>query len=312
MTSYTYTVTPPYDTENLANNINNSSIITTGLIVITVSNTNLTVTFQSTLSTPEENELINLVNNNDTIIKICPISSSIIIVISATTTSGTLSTDFVAGQIIDGVTLIKNDLILIKNQTNAIENGIYSVKLSGAPERINLFSNTNAGGTIVLVNQGTTNAGKLWICTNTFGSDIVGTDDLTFSFYNPITPTQVQMTFSDNIKSGLTFQPVLSNIYNSIKTFMYTFNKNNPIKFKLVYSISSSTGSFDFRIQDITNANTIAQLTGLTNTSGSVTTAETTTFTNMPTSDALFEIQYSETSGNKSPIVLYTAYFEYS
>ena len=311
MSTYTYAITPPFDTSNLANNIANSTIITTSLISI-LSGADLVIKFQSALSTPEENELTNLVNNNDAIIKKQEATISINIVIVATTTSGIITSSFAAGQVVDGITLNKNDLILIKDQTNAVENGIYLVKESGTPERSVLLDDTNAGSRIVLVNQGTSNAGKMWICTNVLGSDIVGTDGLNFSFYSPVTPTQVQMTFSDNTRSSLSFQPVLSNIYTSLKTFVYTYNKNNPVKFKLVYSISSSIGSFDFRIQDITNAKTIATITGLTNTNGIISIAQTTSFTNMPTSDAIFEIQYSETSGNKSPISLYTAYFEYA
>src|SRR5688572_14810009 len=116
MMSYQYTVTPPYDIANLDNNINKSVVITTELLGISISNTYLTVTFQSLLSTLEEDELTYLVNNNDTIINQHPTQISILTVIVATTTSGTLSSSFEEGQIIDGVSLIKNDFILIKNQ----------------------------------------------------------------------------------------------------------------------------------------------------------------------------------------------------
>ena len=350
MTSYVYTVTPPYDTQNLANNINNSSIITTELIVVSISGTNLTVTFQIALSTPEENELINLVNDNDTIIKINPTINSINIVVAATTTSGALLSDFAAGQSIDNVTLNKNDSILIKDQVNNVENGIYLIKESGAPDRIDLLDKKNAGSTLVLVNQGTTNANTMWICTNEFGSDLVGTDGLTFEFYGltgptgplgpigptgstgptgftgptgntgptgptgstgPINPTQVQMTLGNEIKSGLTFQPILSSTYTALRNFIYKYNENNPVNFSLVYSISSP-GSFDFRLQDITNRMTVATITGLTSTDGIITIAETTSFSNMPTANAIFEVQYSETTGNKSSITIYTIYFEYA
>ena len=53
----------------------------------------------------------------------------------ATTTSGTLSSDFEAGDTIDGVTLSAGDRILIKDQGEGSENGIYVVNTTGAPTR---------------------------------------------------------------------------------------------------------------------------------------------------------------------------------
>lgn len=36
-------------------------------------------------------------------------------------------------------------------------------------------------GRLVAVTAGTTNAATLWVCTTADGSDVVGTDDLTFT-----------------------------------------------------------------------------------------------------------------------------------
>jgi hypothetical protein len=311
MSDYNYTVTLPFDLSNLSNNIMSSSIspMTTS---ICLNSTNLIITFDSALSQDEENELQNLINNNNQIIKKIPINNTINIVSVASTTNGILTTDFTEGKIIDGITLKKNFLILIKDQTNGVENGIYSIKESGSPEREILLNNTNSGGSIILVNQGASNANKMWTCANEIGSDIVGVDELIFEYYNPITPTQVHIPFGDNTSGYIVLQPLLSNVYNSIKTFMYSHNQENMVKFELVYSMTSSLGSFDFRIQDITNSKTIATINNLTNTNGVVTTANTTTFTNIPITDSVFEIQYRETTGNQSKITLHTAYFEYS
>lgn len=53
----------------------------------------------------------------------------------ATAAAGTLATSFAAGQTVDGVVLATGDRILIKNQAAPIENGVYVVKASGAPDR---------------------------------------------------------------------------------------------------------------------------------------------------------------------------------
>jgi hypothetical protein len=88
-------------------------------------------------------------------------------VVAATTTNGTLATAFANGQVVDGVTLATNDRILIKNQTDATANGIYTVNASGAPTR---SADMNAGSEFpsayVFVEQGTVNADTGWVCTN--------------------------------------------------------------------------------------------------------------------------------------------------
>jgi hypothetical protein len=88
-------------------------------------------------------------------------------VVAATTTNGTLATAFANGQVIDGVTLVTADRILIKNQTDETANGIYTVNASGAPTR---STDMNAGSEFpsayVFVEQGTVNADTGWVCTN--------------------------------------------------------------------------------------------------------------------------------------------------
>lgn len=54
---------------------------------------------------------------------------------AATTIPGILASSFENGDVIDGVTLVTGDRILIKNQTNSAENGIYVVNALGAPTR---------------------------------------------------------------------------------------------------------------------------------------------------------------------------------
>lgn len=86
---------------------------------------------------------------------------------AATTSNGTLATAFENGDTIDGVTLATGDRILIKNQSTASENGIYTVNASGAPTRAT-DADTGAEmlGAIIPVEQGTVNADKIFKCTN--------------------------------------------------------------------------------------------------------------------------------------------------
>lgn len=100
----------------------------------------------------------------------------------ATTSALTLANDFVSGNIVDDYTLQLNDRILVKNQLDNIENGIYIVKTSGAPIRsTDLNTGSSASGCFVFVENGTLNASLGWICNSVSLSDIVGTDTLGFT-----------------------------------------------------------------------------------------------------------------------------------
>jgi hypothetical protein len=88
-------------------------------------------------------------------------------VVAATTTNGTLATAFANGQTVDGVTLATGNRILIKNQTDATANGIYSVNASGAPTRTtDMDLGSEFPSAYVFVEQGTVNADTGWVCTN--------------------------------------------------------------------------------------------------------------------------------------------------
>jgi|GEM_PF-2209375 len=54
---------------------------------------------------------------------------------AATLVAGTLASSFENGDSVDGVTLATGDRILVKNQADQTENGIYTVNASGAPTR---------------------------------------------------------------------------------------------------------------------------------------------------------------------------------
>lgn len=96
---------------------------------------------------------------------------------AATTAAGTLATDFENGDTLDGVALTTGDRILIKDQAAGAENGIYIVAASGAPTRA---PDADAGAELVnatvIVEQGTANADKAFVCTNdsiTLGSTAI-------------------------------------------------------------------------------------------------------------------------------------------
>lgn len=82
---------------------------------------------------------------------------------AASTANGTLASAFENGDTLDGVTLVTGDRILLKNQTTASEDGIYTVNASGAPTRaVDADTFGELENATVMVNEGTANAGTAW------------------------------------------------------------------------------------------------------------------------------------------------------
>ncbi len=101
---------------------------------------------------------------------------------AATTTNGALSTAYVNGAAIDGVTLATGDRILIKDQTTASENGIYTVNATGAPTRaVDADSADELQAAAVTVMEGTTNADRQYV--QTADNITVGTTALAFALF---------------------------------------------------------------------------------------------------------------------------------
>lgn len=87
---------------------------------------------------------------------------------AATTTNGTLASAYANGSTIDGITLATGDRILLKDQTTAQENGIYTVNASGAPTRaVDADATTELENATVFVSSGTVNADKAFTQTAT-------------------------------------------------------------------------------------------------------------------------------------------------
>lgn len=102
----------------------------------------------------------------------------------ATVTDGALATAFANGQTADGVVLATGNRILLKEQTDPIENGLYTVNAAGAPTRATDWAiGDTAAGFRCIATEGTANADTGFLVTNNDGSDVVGTDGLVFIQY---------------------------------------------------------------------------------------------------------------------------------
>ena len=111
----------------------------------------------------------------------------------ATTANVDLTADLQNGDTLDGITLATGDRVLVKDQTSGSENGIYTVVASGTAGRDTDFDSiTELAGQLVVTQEGSTNADKIFLCT-TDTSASLGSSTITFS--------QVQPSFTGTVTS---------------------------------------------------------------------------------------------------------------
>ncbi len=88
-------------------------------------------------------------------------------------------------QTIDGILLEIDDLVLVKDQTNKIENGIYVVGLDTWVRVNSIKDGVNVSGIFAYVKEGLNNSDKLFFCINECNFDKIGTNDIIFSDTTP-------------------------------------------------------------------------------------------------------------------------------
>ena len=106
----------------------------------------------------------------------------------ASTANVIISSALEAGDVIDGVTLVAGDRVLLKDQSTATENGLYLAVASGAASRDPEHDTiAELSGGMVVVNQGSVNDNKIFLCT----TDTDATLGSTSITYTVITPSNV-------------------------------------------------------------------------------------------------------------------------
>jgi len=96
----------------------------------------------------------------------------------------TANLDLSGTETIDGISVVADNRVLVKNQTDASENGIYLCKSGSWVRTTDADDNADVtGGLYVWVEEGTAGGDTGWILTNT-GSITVGTTDLVFTQFS--------------------------------------------------------------------------------------------------------------------------------
>ena len=106
----------------------------------------------------------------------------------ATTTAILLASGLEAGDVIDGVTLVAGDRVLVKDQGSASENGIYVAVASGAASRSSDANGTaDTGelkpGTFTFVEEGTVNSDKGFVV-STNGTITIGSTSIAWTQFS--------------------------------------------------------------------------------------------------------------------------------
>lgn len=120
----------------------------------------------------------------------------------ATTANITIATALNNGGTLNGVTLVTGDLILVKDQTSAAENGIYVVGAS--PSRSsNYDAYDEHPGALIAVEEGTASADTLWLCTSNRGGTL-NTTAIAFSQFSSLPGTALRSDAAANLTAGYT------------------------------------------------------------------------------------------------------------
>lgn len=95
-----------------------------------------------------------------------------------------LSTALEAGDVIDGITLVAGDRVLVNGQSTQSQNGIYVVQATGAAVRATDFDTPTevASGDFIFVSSGTLYGNTGWVQTNSPAT--IGTDAISFTQFS--------------------------------------------------------------------------------------------------------------------------------
>jgi len=138
---------------------------------------------------------------------------------AASTANVVIASALENGDVLDGITLVTNDRVLLKNQTTGSQNGVYTVVASGSASRDTEFDViSELAGQLVVIQEGTVNADTIFLCT-TDTSATLGTTTITFT---KVEPTNSGTVTSIVASTGLTGGTITSSGTIAIDTTVVT------------------------------------------------------------------------------------------
>jgi hypothetical protein len=131
----------------------------------------------------------------------------------ASTTNVAISSGLENGDTLDGITLVTGNRVLLKDQSTASQNGLYTVMASGAASRDTEYDTiSELAGQLILVSEGSTHADDLFLCT-TDTSATLGSSSISYTQVFPSsggTVTSVGLADAGSSEFTVTNSPVTS------------------------------------------------------------------------------------------------------
>jgi hypothetical protein len=131
----------------------------------------------------------------------------------ASTTNVAISSGLENGDTLDGITLVTGNRVLLKDQSTASQNGLYTVVASGAASRDTEYDTiSELAGQLILVSEGSTHADDLFLCT-TDTSATLGSSSISYTQVFPSsggTVTSVGLADAGSSEFTVTNSPVTS------------------------------------------------------------------------------------------------------
>ena len=157
----------------------------------------------------------------------------------ATTADITLS----GTQTIDGISVVADDRVLVKNQNTATENGLYLCKASSWTRTDDLATGADASSVFIFISEGSTQADQGFVCSSDKGSAVVATNNLSFT----------QFSGAGSITAG-------DGLQKSGSTLSANLKANGGLV------IESSKLAIDLSASSITGSLPVSKITSLTST----------------------------------------------
>ncbi len=204
---------------------------------------------------------------------------------------------------VDGITLTTGDRILVDDDGTATgsDRGIYEVTDTGSGATPWILTRANdtdedselISGVNVFAEEGTVNGNEGFILT-TPNPITVDVTSISFSKFTSTLPDYVlDISFAVN-------NTTTNTVYSTLGVFTYPGSNfaRCPCILNVVARMDNGITSYDLRLQDITNNLTIASVTGNTNETDGI--ISTSSFMNVPATQAIWELQARRVGGGAS------------
>lgn len=146
------------------------------------------------------------------------------------------------GATINGITMNVGDLFTTGVQSTTTQDGLYVYQGASSPatRAPRLPAGASAAGLLCVIEEGT-DADKLLLCTNDVGSDVVGTDNLTFALLNSGAPRMKAFLISAPAAAGVAVHAAIASDNASAVTTGIT-NPAIPRAVQIVFHASWDGG----------------------------------------------------------------------